>query len=51
MFVPAHNEHLMDNASTKFDPDIYLFDIEDSVPKEKKQLARNNIIKYTRREI
>ena len=46
MFVPAHNTKLMDSA-TRFNPDIFLFDIEDSVqPRENKQIARDNIIKY-----
>lgn len=46
MFVPANNEHLMDNASFKFKPDIFLFDVEDSVPPTEKQAARENIVKY-----
>lgn len=46
MFVPAHNTKLMDSA-IRFNPDIFLFDIEDSVqPKENKQIARDNIIQY-----
>jgi citrate lyase subunit beta/citryl-CoA lyase len=46
MFVPAHNEHLMDNAALKYNPDVYLFDIEDSVPMAEKQKARDNIKRY-----
>jgi len=46
MFVPAHNEKLMNSAS-RFDADVLLLDIEDSVqPVENKQTARDNIIKY-----
>ncbi len=44
MFVPAHNNRLMDSAG-RSDADVLLFDIEDSVqPVENKQVARNNII-------
>ncbi len=46
MFVPANNEHLLDNASTKFSPDVFLFDVEDSVPPTEKQTARENIVRY-----
>lgn len=46
MFVPAHSERLMYSAS-KSDADVLVFDIEDSVhPKENKQLAREQIIKF-----
>jgi len=46
MFVPAHNERLMDSA-TRVNADVLLLDIEDSVqPIENKQIARDNIIKY-----
>lgn len=46
MFVPAHNERLMDSA-TRTVADVLLLDIEDSVqPVDNKQIARNNIIKY-----
>jgi len=46
MFVPAHNERLMESA-TRINADVLLLDIEDSVqPEENKQIARNNIIKY-----
>jgi len=46
MFVPAHNEKLMDSALRR-DADVLLLDIEDSVqPVENKQKARDNIKKY-----
>jgi citrate lyase subunit beta/citryl-CoA lyase len=46
MFVPAHNQRLLDSA-TRVAADVLLLDIEDSVqPIENKQIARNNIIKY-----
>lgn len=46
MFVPAHNERLMNSAS-RSNADVLLLDIEDSVqPVENKQAARNNILKY-----
>ncbi|MFZ4796166.1 MAG: HpcH/HpaI aldolase/citrate lyase family protein [Bacteroidia bacterium] len=46
MFVPAHNERLMESA-TRVKADVLLLDIEDSVqPTENKQIARDNIIKY-----
>ncbi|MGC9330434.1 MAG: HpcH/HpaI aldolase/citrate lyase family protein [Bacteroidales bacterium] len=45
MFVPAHNEHLM-NKAVKTNADVLLLDIEDSVlPRENKQAARDNIKK------
>lgn len=48
MFVPAHNDRLMNSAS-RSDADILLLDIEDSVqPVENKQVARDNILKYIR---
>ena len=47
MFVPAHNERLMESASARCNADVLLLDIEDSVqPKSNKQVARNNIIRY-----
>jgi len=50
MFVPAHNERLM-NSAIKTDCDVLLFDIEDSVqPVENKQTARETIIKYVKEE-
>lgn len=46
MFVPAHNERLMNSAS-RSNADILLLDIEDSVqPVENKQVARDNILRY-----
>lgn len=46
MFVPAHNETLIESALRR-DADVLLLDIEDSVqPVENKQIARDNIIKY-----
>jgi citrate lyase subunit beta/citryl-CoA lyase len=46
MFVPAHNEKLMESA-LKREADVLLLDLEDSVlPAENKQIARNNIKKY-----
>jgi citrate lyase subunit beta/citryl-CoA lyase len=46
MFVPAHNERLMDSASRSY-ADILLLDLEDSVqPDNNKQIARDNIVKY-----
>jgi len=46
MFVPAHNERLM-NSAVHSDADVLLLDIEDSVqPTNNKESARENIIKY-----
>ena len=46
MFVPAHNDKLMESA-TRINADVFLPDIEDSVqPIENKQKARGNILKY-----
>jgi citrate lyase subunit beta/citryl-CoA lyase len=43
LFVPAHNQKLM-NSAAKTSADILLLDIEDSVqPLENKQVARDNI--------
>jgi citrate lyase subunit beta/citryl-CoA lyase len=48
MFVPAHNNRLMESA-TRSSADVLLPDIEDSVqPVENKQVARNNIIKFVK---
>lgn len=45
LFVPAHNQRLMDSAMTA-DSDVLLFDIEDSVqPVENKQKARDLVVK------
>lgn len=46
MFVPAHNDRLLDSALRR-DADVLLLDIEDSVqPAGNKQKARDNIKKY-----
>lgn len=46
MFVPAHNERLMDSAA-RVNADVLLLDIEDSVqPVQNKQIARDNILRY-----
>lgn len=46
MFVPAHNEKLMESALSR-NADVLLLDLEDSVqPTENKQIARDNIKKY-----
>ena len=46
MFVPAHNERLM-NSATRTPADVLLLDIEDSdQPAENKQIARDNILRY-----
>lgn len=48
MFVPAHNEKLM-NSAAKSNADVLLLDIEDSVqPAPNKQVARNRIIEYVK---
>lgn len=49
MFVPAHNQKLLD-SSVKRDADVLLLDIEDSVPKADKQLARENIKAFVQRD-
>ena len=48
MFVPAHNNKLLDSAA-KRDADVLLLDIEDSVPPTEKQLSRDNIKEYVKR--
>jgi len=46
MFVPAHNERLLQSAS-RSEADVLLLDIEDSVqPVENKQVARDMICKW-----
>lgn len=46
MFVPAHNEKLIESALRR-DADVLLLDIEDSVqPASNKQIARDNIKRY-----
>lgn len=48
MFVPAHNDRLMQSAS-RSNADVLLLDIEDSVqPVENKQIARNKIVQYVK---
>ena len=48
MFVPAHNQKLLDSAIRR-DTDVLLLDIEDSVPCCDKQKARDNIKEYVKR--
>lgn len=48
MFVPAHNQKLLDSAIRR-DADVLLLDIEDSVPCCDKQKARDNIKEYVKR--
>lgn len=48
MFVPAHNQKLLD-SSLRRDADVLLLDIEDSVPPVDKQTARNNILEFVNR--
>ena len=48
MFVPAHNQKLLD-SSLKRDADVLLLDIEDSVPSTDKQIARENIKNFVKR--
>ena len=48
MFVPAHNQKLLDSA-VKRDADVLLLDIEDSVPYSDKQKARDNIKEFVKR--
>ena len=48
MFVPAHNDRLMQSAS-RSNADVLLLDIEDSVqPVENKQVARDKVEQYVR---
>ena len=49
MFVPAHNKKLLD-SSVRRDADVLLLDIEDSVPIQDKQMARDNIKEFVKRE-
>lgn len=48
MFVPAHNQKLLD-SSLRRDADVLLLDIEDSVPVVDKQTARDNIKEFVLR--
>jgi len=46
LFVPAHNDRLI-NSAIKSTADVLLLDIEDSVqPGNNKKVARNNILKH-----
>lgn len=48
MFVPAHNEKLM-NSAARSNADVLLLDVEDSVqPLANKAVARKNIIQFVR---
>ena len=49
MFVPAHNQKLLD-SSVRRDADVLLLDVEDSVPVCDKQLARENIKSFVQRD-
>lgn len=49
MFVPAHNQRLLDSAIRR-DADVLLLDVEDSVPVFDKQLARDNIKSFVQRD-
>lgn len=49
MFVPAHNQKLLDSAVRR-EADVLLLDVEDSVPVFDKQLARDNILSFVQRE-
>lgn len=49
MFVPAHNQKLLD-SSVRRDADVLLLDIEDSVPVFDKQIARDNIKAFVQRD-
>ena len=48
MFVPAHNQKLLD-SSVRRDADVLLLDVEDSVPVFDKQLARDNVKAFVQR--
>ena len=48
MFVPAHNQKLLDSAVRR-DADVLLLDIEDSVPYLEKQKSRDNIKEFAKR--
>lgn len=50
MFVPAHNQKLLDSA-TRRDADVLLLDIEDSVPLCDKQMARDNIKSFVKNHL
>lgn len=48
MFVPAHNNKLLDSALRR-NADVLLLDIEDSVPPVDKQKSRDNIKEFIKR--
>jgi citrate lyase subunit beta/citryl-CoA lyase len=48
MFVPAHNQKLLDSAVRR-EADVLLLDIEDSVPLNLKQTSRDNIKEFVKR--
>lgn len=48
MFVPAHNQKLLDSSLHR-EADVLLLDIEDSVPVDDKQLARDKIKEFVKR--
>lgn len=48
MFVPAHNQKLLD-SSLRRDADVLILDVEDSVPPFDKQTARHNILEFVKR--
>lgn len=48
MFVPAHNPKLLDSSIRRV-ADVLLLDIEDSVPVNSKQEARDNIKEFVKR--
>jgi len=51
MFVPGHNERLLDSAA-RSQADVILLDLEDSVqPAGNKQIARDNIVDYVSKGI
>lgn len=48
MFVPAHNEKLL-NSAARSEADVLLLDVEDSVqPVANKEIARKNIVDYVK---
>jgi len=49
LFVPGHKDKFME-SSLNCDADILLPDIEDSVPENKKKVARDNILNYANSE-
>lgn len=49
LFVPAHNTKILESAIRR-DADVLLLDIEDSVPIYDKQLARDNIKDFVKRD-